>query len=72
MKITKDEAYILYRAMENYKFEKSDHNMDLFNAYTDLQQRLNHASDDKRRKGRTSMNSSSDLIKRFINVYKNN
>lgn len=70
MKITKDEAWILYLAVEEYKFENSEHNKILFNALNDLQERLNKASEDKRRMGRTSQNSSSDVKKRFTETYR--
>lgn len=69
MKITKDEAYILYLAMEDFKFKDSGHNKNMFSACEELQGRLNDASDDQRRNGRTSQNSGTDIKKRFVSNY---
>jgi hypothetical protein len=70
MKLTKDEAWMLYLAIDEYKFENSEHNKILFNALNELQGRLNDASTDKRRQGRTSQNSTADVKKRFVNTFR--
>ena len=67
MKITKDEAFILCLAIDDYKFKASEES--LFDALTDLQERLFVASEDNRRRGRTSLNSGEDIRKRLVNTY---
>lgn len=79
MRITKDEAYILSAALseEIYNINdnvsanssKAEANAN-FKAIEKLQIKLEEFSEDKRRKGRTSMNAYSDIIKRVINKYK--
>ena len=70
MKLTKDEASILAEAMEDYKYQvinnyKDFKDLGAFEKLHVLQQRLESYGDDKRRKGRTSLNSFHDLIVRF-------
>ena len=70
MKLTKDEASILAEAMEDYKYKVIDNYKDFkglgtFEKLHVLQRRLESYGDDKRRHGRTSLNSFYDLIVRF-------
>ena len=68
MKITKDEARILSSAINDYKFRlKSDSDsFDLFDALETLEIKLEKFGKDKRRTGRTSQDSFSDLLKRYV------
>ena len=70
MKLTKDEASILAEAMEDYKYKvindyKDFKDLGAFEKLHVLQRRLESYGDDKRRHGRTSLNSFYDLIVRF-------
>ena len=74
MNITKDEARILAdaldEAMYNYT-DKMSNNKEEANknikAFISLKERLEVFSYDERRRGRTSMNSFTDTLKRFCN-----
>lgn len=65
MKLTKDEARILSEALKTAKFEWTSLSLAWFDALTELEQRLQLYGQDKRRAGRTSQDSWSDLLKRF-------
>lgn len=65
MKITKDEAYILSVCLNEAKYDLIDHGHNIMLAMDILQQRLEEYSKDERRKGRKSMNSHADKIKRY-------
>lgn len=74
MKLTKDEAAVLCQALNIAKYELNekvlDHARSLgissMRAFDDLETRLNDFSNDKRRTGRKSQNSFTDILKRFI------
>lgn len=65
MKLTKDEARILSEALQVAKFEWTSLHLGMFDALTELEQRLQLYGQDKRRTGKTSQDSWSDLLKRF-------
>jgi len=67
MKLTKDEARILSEAVETFKFECKERKQipGLFNNLCYLQYKLREFGKDKRRTGRTSLNSFFDCLKRF-------
>jgi len=77
MFISKDETLILADAINEHKFSLNDkvrdyansRNIKSFNAFEDLQYRLEQHSHDKRRDGRTSQNSFTDVLRRFITNY---
>lgn len=74
MKITKDEAAILCQALYEQKYELNEMVNDYaknlgissMDSFTDLEKRLSDFSNDKRRTGRTSQNSFTDILKRFV------
>jgi len=74
MKLTKDEAAVLCQALHECKYQLNekvqDHARSLgissMRAFEDLETRLNDFSNDKRRTGRKSQNSFTDILKRFI------
>ena len=75
MRLTKDEARILGRALNEYKYNvvnefKELKELDVFNKLHDLQFKLEMFGDDKRRYGRTSMDTIIDCFKRFVNQNK--
>jgi hypothetical protein len=71
MQITKDELRILASTLETGKYELAEMQPSrvdakkLFAALELLQHRLEVAAIDRRRQGRTSQNSFSDLLKRY-------
>lgn len=73
--LTKDEAAILCQALYEEKYKLNERVVDYARAkgvssmaaFEKLEDKLNKWSDDKRRCGRTSMNSFDDILKRFIN-----
>ena len=72
MRLTKDEARILGRALNEYKYNvvnefKELKELDVFNKLHDLQFKLEMFGDDKRRYGRMSMDTIIDCFKRFVN-----
>ena len=72
MRLTKDEARILGRALNEYKYNvvnefKELKELDVFNKLHDLQFKLEMFGDDKRRYGRISMDTIIDCFKRFVN-----
>ena len=74
MKITKDEAAILYQALYEQKYDLNEKVVDYavslgissMAAFLDLEKRLLNFSKDKRRFGRKSLNSFDDILKRFV------
>jgi len=68
MKLTKDEARILASAMNDFKFRCGEqwHLDGLFDAFENLELKLEEFGKDNRRNGRTSQNDWNDLLKRFI------
>jgi hypothetical protein len=71
MRITKDEAAVLCECLKEYKeelvsyvFTYSEHPL-IINSLQELENRLYNYSKDKRRTGRTSQNSFSDILKRL-------
>ncbi len=74
MKLTKDEAAILYQALYEQKYELNEKVSDYAKsigissmaAFEDLERRLSNFSNDKRRVGRMSLNSFNDILKRFV------
>jgi hypothetical protein len=64
MKLTKDEAAILARALELAKYEMAVEKGDL-PALDIFEDKLREFGKDKRREGRTSLDSWADLMKRF-------
>jgi hypothetical protein len=71
MKLTKDEASILAYAMEVAKYEMLTTSFNVYTSLEHLQNRLEEAGKDKRRRGRTTQNDWNDLLKRFIKKTKN-
>ncbi len=69
MKLTKDEARILARAMDDFKFTFNRQYEGLFDKLEDLENRLEKYGKDKRRTGRTSQNDWTDLLKRFASKH---
>ena len=72
MRLTKDEARILGRALNEYKYNvvnelKELKELNAFNKLHDLQYKLEMFGDDKRRYGRISMDTIIDCFKRFVN-----
>ena len=68
MNITKDEARILAAALEIAKYELKypiEPSYPVFNKLEMLEAKLNEFGKDKRRTGRTTQDSFSDLLKRF-------
>jgi hypothetical protein len=68
MNISKDEARILAAAISDYKYQIVDdapRGLNLINPLTELEDKLNEFGKDNRRRGRTSQNDWSDLLKRF-------
>jgi hypothetical protein len=71
MKLTKDEARILYLAISEMKYEFNDRlNLSNIDSFTDLENKLWEFSKDSRRIGRKSDNSFNEVLKRFSNKYK--
>ncbi len=75
MRITKDEARILGRALDDYKYNvvneiKELKELGVFNKLHDLQYKLEVFGDDKRRNGRMTMDTLIDCFKRFVNQNK--
>ncbi len=75
MRITKDEARILGRALDDYKYNvvneiKELKELGVFNKLHDLQFKLEVFGDDKRRNGRMTMDTLIDCFKRFVNQNK--
>lgn len=72
MRITKDEAVILAECLYEQKFDlgakylNREKKGELFDACGKLGERLIKYSEDSRRKGRTTQNDFSDVLKRFI------
>lgn len=69
MRITKDEAAILYEALKDAKFELCLIH-DCFDALSTLENKLFDYQKDKRRTGRASMDSFKDKLIRFTNKQK--
>ena len=72
MRLTKDEARILAQALNQYKYSlvnefKYFKELGVFNKLHDLQYKLEMFGDDKRRNGRSSLDSLYDCFKRFVN-----
>ena len=72
MRLTKDEARILAQALNEYKYNvvnelKELKELNAFNKLHDLQYKLEMFGDDKRRNGRSSLDSLYDCFKRFVN-----
>jgi len=70
MKLTKDECVILAAFISEYKYEfTNDINADIidgcFKNLIILEEKLKKAGEDKRREGRTSLNTFFHVIKRF-------
>lgn len=67
MKITKDEARILSIILADAKYDLAEkkHIENLFDALTDLENRLEESGKDKRRYGRRTLNDFSDCLKRI-------
>lgn len=75
MRLTKDEARILGRALHEYKYNvvneiKELKELGVFNKLHDLQFKLEVFGDDKRRNGRMTMDTLIDCFKRFVNQNK--
>jgi hypothetical protein len=68
MKLTRDEARILAFFIEVAKYD-ADLTKEQFSAVEDLQKRLKQSGKDLRRKGRTSMDTWQDMMKRFVKMY---
>ncbi len=69
MKLTRDEAGLLADALYVAKYEFFQGYRDiegLHEAINDLEKRLREEGQDKRRTGRTSMDTSSDMLKRLV------
>ncbi len=67
MKLTKDEARILATILTNGKYEVLDSSIiGLYDALTDLENRLIKSASDYRRIGRTSQDDFIDCLKRFV------
>jgi len=74
MRLNKDEALILCQALKDQKYELNESVKEYANkngissmkAFESLEKKLHNFSRDKRREGRTSMNSFTDGIKRFV------
>lgn len=74
MKLTKDEATILWKALKEQKYEINNLvdtyakrvGLSSMDAFKDLENRLLDFSKDQRRTGRTSMDSMSDVVRRFV------
>ena len=74
MKITKDEAAILYASLYEHKYVLNDQIVDYAKKesinsmmmFENLEYRLLEFSSDKRRKGRKSRNTFTDILRRFI------
>lgn len=74
MRLNKDEALILWKAIKEQKYELNERVKDYatknrissMKAFESLEKKLDNFSRDKRREGRTSMNSFDDGIKRFV------
>ena len=69
MRITKDEAYILACALEDYKYDLNtavnSPEIPVYEALKKLQERLADFGNDARRTGRKSQNRYYDIIKRY-------
>lgn len=70
MKLTKDEARVLAHCIYTYKYEGGKLLDGEFTALEDLEYRLEEFGRDGRRNGRTSLDSLTDCVKRFIKKYK--
>lgn len=74
MRITKDEALILAAALDDYKFDFSEllpdrsQRLKAMQVLESLQTRLERNGKDKRRQGRSSMNSFTDVLRRYCDV----
>lgn len=74
MNLTKDEAAILYEALNEQKYDINERVRDFaekkgissMTAFEKLEKKLSDFSDDKRRTGRTSQNDFTDILKRFV------
>lgn len=74
MKLTKDECLILAEALSDSKHQLNNHyanesfnaNGEVYTKLNELEAKLREAGYDQRRTGRTSQNSFTDLVKRFI------
>ena len=68
MKLTKDEARILGDMMRDGKFTTNSYQVipGLMDKLTHLEKRLIAFSEDSRRKGRTSKDTLTDCLKRFV------
>lgn len=70
MKLTKDECRLLCAILDDGKYYFLDRKRNIpngtFEVLQKLELKLDEASRDKRREGRTSQNDFSDLIKRLI------
>lgn len=69
MNISKDEARILAAALEIAKFEFNVGDKIVFAKLEMLEAKLDTFGKDKRRTGRTSLDSFADLLKRFSTIY---
>ena len=72
MRLTKDEARILAQALNEYKYNvvnefKEFKELGVFIKLHDLQYKLEMFGDDKRRNGKSSLDSLYDCFKRFVN-----
>ena len=70
LNLSKDEARILAVAISEHKYEicnDAPRSLNLIDALTKLEQKLNKFGKDNRRIGRTSQDDWSDLLKRFSN-----
>jgi hypothetical protein len=74
MRITKDEALILAAALDDYKFDflellpDKPQRLKAMQVLESLQTRLVRNGKDKRRQGRSSMNSFTDVLRRYCDV----
>ncbi|SFS30569.1 hypothetical protein [Lutibacter maritimus] len=65
MKLTKDEARVLAQAMRIAKYEMNTLSFNVFDKFTELEDKLEKFGKDKRRIGRTSQDDFNDCLKRF-------
>ncbi len=65
MKLTKDECYIISDVIAKCKHDYSWDRKEYFEVLSNLESKLDQAGEDQRRKGRTSQNTFSDIMKRL-------
>lgn len=72
MRITKDEARIIAIALAEYKFSLEARIYDAYDVIDNIEQRVSEFSEDNRRNGRMSMDTTADLYKRLKALFKLN